>query len=667
MVKWLKRTTLWYGAASMTFFCTVLYLSVFYRSVLHAILSILGTGIAFYLFERLFVRITNLRLCGFAGKAAVCLSLIFGILAFATPEAAFSHMSLLGFSFGWILCVGLGLYRIADTRDKRISVFLLCLGCCFIALIGWHKIGNFNPDSIYYYLISQTIGDDFGHVSLIRQYVLNTDYNISFPYFYPLLLLLAGDVWGIEMASGIPLNGIIFIYTCLLILHVSKRFTGNIWPAALLIFALSTSKSYIQEVMATCSIPLCLLLSLGCIYLLMDYYFIVCRNSIDDVSASNCKMAEEETPKLPLCRNTTIQIALIGLLAGGAMATRFDAIALLLFATLSVFILSKGCRIKTTAVCMAMALIAALPWIIYSIVQFKTPWVTDNAGTVFLVTPEPPHRVMLDSDLTLFTSPAVWMIALVKKAVSVIISMCLCAVPATVIFAWCTICCIRRRKLIPKREWVIVFMVLAYLACKTAMYILVGYPDQRYHIETVLVATFCSIILYANHTASTGVSDVWTRFSKKSVFVCIGLMLVLSSVSNFNSLKHLFLHYRFHPLQTLVKIPEPFSRLDEELTAHGVLKDNALLCVGKDALTRGQRLSMWFGRRVYTIYSSGAVPTPEKVATLLNRRPEIEFLSLSKQFPNAELLQRFLEDHYPKEELSDVYLFRVKGVDRAAE
>jgi hypothetical protein len=136
MVKWLKRTTLWYGAASMTFFCTVLYLSVFYRSVLHAILSMFGTGIAFYLFERLFVRITNLRLCGFAGKAAVCLSLIFGILAFATPEAAFSPMSLLGFSFGWILCVGLGLYRIADTRDKRISVFLLCVGCCFIALIG---------------------------------------------------------------------------------------------------------------------------------------------------------------------------------------------------------------------------------------------------------------------------------------------------------------------------------------------------------------------------------------------------------------------------------------------------------------------------------------------------------------------------------------------------
>ena len=37
MVEWLKQKVLWYGAISMTLFCTVLYLTVFYRSVPNAV------------------------------------------------------------------------------------------------------------------------------------------------------------------------------------------------------------------------------------------------------------------------------------------------------------------------------------------------------------------------------------------------------------------------------------------------------------------------------------------------------------------------------------------------------------------------------------------------------------------------------------------------------
>lgn len=664
MIKWFTNKALWYGTASMTFFCTGLFLTIFYHSVLHTILSILFTGITFYLFERLFVKVTTLRLSGVAGIASVFISLTFAILAFVLPQVAFSYISLLMFSIGWILSVGLGLYHVTDNRDRRISVLLLCLGCCFIALIGWHKVGRFNPDSIYYYLISQTIGDDFGHMSLIRQYALNTDYNISFPYLYSLLLFFADEIFGLGITSGILLNCVIFLFTFLLILYASKRFTGKIWPAALMFFAFSTSKSYIQETLATCSIPLCLLISLGCVYLCINNYLFTYQHTTK--SASKSETIYEGTPKRLFFKHTLIQIAVIGLLAGCATATRFDALTLLLFVVLSIFTLSKGCRFKNTAVCIAFALIPLLPWIIYCFVHFGSLWMTDNGGTVFLVTPEPPHRVALESDLTLFNAPVAWAGALIKKAVSVLTSMCLCAVPAVVIFVWCTIGCVRHRKLIHKRDLGIAAMILAYLSCKTAMYILVGYPDQRYHIETVLLATFCSIILYVNNNASHQISNSWIKLSKKYVFASIGVMFVLACVSNFNSFKHAITQYRFQPLQSLVEVPAQFYRLDEELTAHSVSKNDALLCIGHDVLTRGPRLSLWFGRRIFTIYSSGAVPTPEKVTTLLNKRPEIEFVSLSKQFPHVEILFRFLEDHYPKDELSDVYLFHVKGTTHDA-
>ena len=171
------------------------------------------------------------------------------------------------------------------------------------------------------------------------------------------------------------------------------------------------------------------------------------------------------------------------------------------------------------------------------------------------------------------------------------------------------------------------------------------------------------MVLYARHIAAPGIVNGQSVFSPKAAAVFIRLLVILSAGSNFNSVKHLISQYRHQPLQALVTIPEAFYRLDKELTEHGVLKDDALLCIGRDDLSRGQRLNLWFGRRIYTIYTLGAVPTPEKVTALLERRPEIEYLFLSKQFPNAETLQDFLVEHYPKEELSDVYLFRVKGVD----
>lgn len=94
MIKWFTNKALWYGTASMTFFCTGLFLTIFYYSVLHTILSILFTGITFYLFERLFVKVTTLRLSGVAGIASVFISLTFAILAFVLPQVAFSYISL---------------------------------------------------------------------------------------------------------------------------------------------------------------------------------------------------------------------------------------------------------------------------------------------------------------------------------------------------------------------------------------------------------------------------------------------------------------------------------------------------------------------------------------------------------------------------------------------
>ena len=660
MHKWLKVWDWGYAAASITLVISALSFTVFFNSVLHSVISIIFIGCLSCALDRLFFKMTQLHLSGWYGGVCVLLAAIFGGFILASPEHALSLISLLLFSLLWCLAFFGGLYRGADSREKRISVFLLFLGCAFLALIGYHKIGSFNPDSIYFYLISQSVGNDFGHMSLIRQYVLDTSYNISFPYLYPVMLFIADTLFGMGLSSGIPLNSILFVLTCLLLFHVCLRFSGRIWSAALVIFSLCTAKSYIQEILSTCSIPLCLLLSAGCIYLTIDLFLYtqkrlgVSGNDKDDHDAMS---SGHHTPVL---KYESLQLACMGGLAGAAAVTRFDAVILLAMCGCCVVFMQKGARIRSGLIYAAGAALLLTPWMVYSLVHFQTLWITDNAGTMFYVTPEPPHRVALDSDLTIFNAPGAWFVALFKKAGAIIKSMCLCSIPAVIIVVMGIVSSIRHRKDFSRTELCITCAVTLYMLAKTAMYILVGYPDQRYHLETILYAMLLVTILYVRHSGKVESLGFKGLSSNKNAALCIALFVVLSLGSNLNSVKNVFALPGGKPLHALMEIPESYTTLDRELTLHGVTASENLLCVGDDKITRGQRLSMWFHRRVYTVYLGSSGPTPAKITTILDKHPQISYVLVSKTLPNAEQLLEVLGSNYPKEELSKAFLFKVQ-------
>ena len=660
MHKWLKVRDWGYAAASITLVFSALSFTVFFNSVFHSVISIVFIGCLSCALDFLFSKMTQLHLSGWHGGVCVLVAAFFCGFILASPVYALSLISLLLVSLLWCLFFFGGLYRGADSREKRISVVLLFLGCAFFALIGWHKIGSFNPDSIYFYLISQSIGNDFGNMSLIRQYVLDTSYNISFPYLYPVMLYIADVLFGMGLSSGIPLNCILFVLTSLLLFHGCLRFSGRIWPAALVIFSLCTAKSYIQEILSTCSIPLCLLLSAACIYLTIDLFLSTQKRfgvSGSDKTDHNSLFSELNTPVL---KNDSLQLACMGALAGAAAVTRFDAAILLAMCGCCVVFMQKGARIRSGLIYAAGAALFLIPWMIYSLVHFQTLWITDNAGTMFYVTPEPPHRVALDSDLTIFNAPGAWFVALLKKSVAIVKSMCMCSVSAVIIVILGIVSCIRHRKDFSRAELCITCAVALYLLAKTAMYILVGYPDQRYHIETILCAMLLVTILYVRHSGRGDSLDSTRLSSNKTVAVCIVLFVVLSLGSNLNSVRNVLTLPGGKPLHALMEIPESYTTLDRELTHHGVNANENLLCVGDDKLTRGQRLSMWFHRHVYTVYLGSSGPTPAKITTILDKHPQITYVLVSKTLPKTEQLLDVLESKYPKEELSKAFLFKIQ-------
>ena len=660
MHRWLKVWDWGYAAASITLVASALFFTVFFNSVLHSVISIIFIGCLSCALDFIFSKMTRLHLSGWYGGACLLLAASFGGFILASPVYALSLISLFLFSLLWSVFFFGGLYRGADNREKRISVVLLFLGCAFFALIGYHKIGSFNPDSIYFYLISQTIGNDFGHMSLIRQYILNTDYNISFPYLYPVMLFIADTLFGMGLSSGIPLNCIWFVLTCLLLFHACLRFSGRIWPAALVIFSLCTAKSYIQEILSTCSIPLCLLLSAGCIYLTIDLFLFTQKRFDVPESDKNNHNASSSGLKSPILKYDSLQLACMGALAGAAAVTRFDAAILLVMCGCCVLFMRKDARIRSSLIYAAGAALFLIPWMVYSLVHFQTLWITDNAGTMFYVTPEPPHRVALDSDLTIFNAPGAWFIALLKKFAAIVKSICLCSIPAIIIMMLGIVRCFRHRKDLSRTEICITCALALYLLAKTAMYILVGYPDQRYHIETILYAMLLVTILYVRHPGKVDSLDSKALSSNKTVAACIVLFVVLSLGSNLNSVKNVLALPGGKPLHALMAIPESFTMLDKELTNHGVTASENLLCVGDDKLTRGQRLSMWFDRHIYTVYLGSSGPTPAKITTILDKHPQITYVLVSKTLPNSEPLLEVLERNYPKEELSKAFLFKVQ-------
>jgi hypothetical protein len=196
-------------------------------------------------------------------------------------------------------------------------------------------------------------------------------------------------------------------------------------------------------------------------------------------------------------------VFLVGLFAGIGMVVRFDFAVVACFIGIMLFPLFK----KTKKNPLKMIIFYAMGlfmftsvWILYSLICFQTLWMSDNNGTMFMIETYNPLRFFLPTEEipNLFNDAKGWLhTVLTKRLSNTYLPYSLFMEPTVKISLFFIAICfilgpnksIKWKQERPNIFRIVISMCIIYIV-KTAIIIMVGYGDLRYHVETVMVAFF---------------------------------------------------------------------------------------------------------------------------------------------------------------------------------
>lgn len=468
----------------------------------------------------------------YAMKYLALLSPVILLFSFATELKNSTNIYCIFFIvFAILLFIGF-IYEIEDTSKKVcVTVVMLCM--MFAVEYSLYTYDLFSPDSFSYYDISKTIFSDFYHVSTQRQYVYDTDLGISFPYLYPLFMAIFNAFTGLEIYSGTVFNIIIACFSCYLLYKISTKHFGNPFVGTVAAVFLMTNKPYLTEMRVARSVPL----AVFCILILA--YFIL---DLPKISFKSCLLA--------------------GLGAGGAMVCRFDALVAAGMCGLALLIFAKkGTKIKCCIFYAAGILILTLPWILFSLINFGSIFISDNSGTIFMPTPLIPQKYYSTGYVptTMFNNFDYWYKMLFDYKLKYVweygLSKCLSATSLYVLLLFDVSIVLGFTRGLKFKEYVksnkktliaAGFAILTYLA-KTFAIVIVGFCDDRYHSETwlmvimFLTAVFVSIVTFStgadkSHKTNRKKAKLGTSFLSAAVTL-VAVITIVCTVNEYEMLK----------------------------------------------------------------------------------------------------------------------------------
>lgn len=523
-------------------------------------------------------------------------------------------------------------------KEKSIQSIIPVVFVVFGLYLAWNSVmqiaGAFSNDSFSYYDIAQTIGNDFGRVSSIRQYTLRSDYNCSFPYLYPLLVRLTDMLTGFGLYSGVALNFMIMPLTAVLILYISRKYTQSMICGAVAALFLFLNTYYLEEVCAARSIPLSVLLTLSAVSLTLHF----------------CLHPDRRKWLL----------VLTGLLAGLNMMNRFDEISLAAFLVPVIFLaVPKGTRIRSVLLYAAGLIPACVPWMIYSMKHFGKLYISDNGHTMLMTKAEVPSYVYLPDAAysSLQTAFGEWAGSHLKSLLDTLIGAVNISAPVLLLilllFLSGFLACRKkygehmklsefRDELPEKAVMRVQGVILLYCLLKLMMYALVGYIEKRYYVEPMFLIAFAALI---------GVFK-WLKpmpvYSPKTAFLIIVLGGLIFLLPNLSAVRP----------EAWSMVPpnaerEWFAELDGALRQQAEPQDS-LLMVGKDLN------GFLFGckTRRHTFVSPENI-SEETVFYVQDQIAEADWIALSVKEDSA--VRDALASQYAETEYTNFYLYCTAG------
>ena len=578
---------------------------------------------------RMAVRHLGFRIGRIPGLAVALMAAVWAAVCAISPEVGYAMVCPVVCAFGMISAFTAGTIRLASSRDGKVSAILVGVGLCIVAIYGLQNLGHYSPDSLYVAKLAQSFGQEPGRVSIIRQYVVHTEYNVSFPYLYPLLMYIADVCTSLGKYAGILVNLIAMSLTGVGFLVFAKKYSGYILPGAVAFLLLTMNKEYLEEVFAIRSIPLALLCSFAAIATVV------------------CQFVHRAESR------GYVAMAVAGALAGAATMVRFDEVTLFAFLGVLILWMQKDRRIASMGIYAASALILLLPWMIYSYRVNGSLWITDNAGTMFLVHPAVPNRIDLGDTPSLWNAPGAWTIALLQKSGAILWSFVKCS-PCAILCIVASAVALRKTKdEVSVHERRIVIAVSIFYFLKTCMYILVGYKDVRYHIESTVIPALVLMILAIRHR------EGWKTCRPYRVIRGVVLTgLLACSLWPFVASMIGFIR---SPLRQTIHdgtvVPPQIKQMDGELSALGIGNDVGILMLNRGNRYGGHFIGGWTDRKIFV---EPVEITVEKLQYLLGKYPDIQYVLLRQEGRPDDGIPEYLDQTFARRPLSEVVLYTVR-------
>lgn len=367
-------------------------------------------------------------------------------------------------------------------RDDLFVFFSYLTLVFFLVSIFLFTRFPFSPDSYSYFDISNHMFLDFGRINTVRQYVVPTQLNISFPPLLPFFIAIINLVFNLGMLSGVILNLYVALITVILIDVFFRKLSIKPVYAVTISYLLIFNVYYLNELLAARAIPLNLLLFTIILFLFTNIF-------------SNTKLVSS--------------ILVIGVLNGLMVLNRFDHIfTLFVINVYLLFLLLKIKKIKYYFVFTLSFAITIFPWVAYSFINFGTFFISDNSSTLTLVYPIGPRRFQSGNfeNPDIFNSLLYWLKSLIfVRAPRILIGIFRLGFGSfpTVVFILISTMSILLSS-IKKRNWYQllkhpIIAVLVYTVFRTSLFLLVGYEDSRYHLETLLLFSIMVVVFLNYH------------------------------------------------------------------------------------------------------------------------------------------------------------------------
>lgn len=418
-----------------------------------------------------------------------CFALLlpFGLLfGFIIPHNMATYFYCVFFIVFYIVLVLAFILPIQNKGMKLCSALIL-LAAFFAIEYSFFVYDLYSADTMSCYDIAQSIFTDFYKVSTQRQYTVDTDLGISFPYLYPTLIAIFDFFTGLKLYAATIVNVITACLTCFVLYKISLKHFKGPYPGTIAAVFLMTNANYLSEMRQARAVPLTILFVLIAIYGLLH---------LPKITKSMCFFA--------------------GVAAGCSMVVRFDALVTTGMGFVAVLLFSvKNQKIKNAAIYAAGVLVFTTPWILLSLIGVGSPWVSDNGGTMFMTMPSIPQRYYSPDYVypTIFNDFNTWVDCLFKYKLPWVIEYgflsCVNTLSNIGIAVWAGLVLIKSfqgktLKMIKlffkaKKQLLIgcLFILITYLG-KVASIVLVGYVDSRYHCESwVMLVLVISAILYS--------------------------------------------------------------------------------------------------------------------------------------------------------------------------